>query len=138
MTKDKTLQLRVSDYTLEQLDRLSKKMGLTKSETIRRSLSCMEENTMDKMFGIDILTIVLPFNGAYDVKDFGIIDNNYLSGKGFWIELTANFKIAITNGFRFRETEISFDNNNVHIRGGFLNDIQNALSMLYNSSMQLK
>lgn len=92
---------------------------------------------MDKMFGIDILETVLPFNGAYDVKNFGIIDNNYLSGKGFWIELTAHFKIGITNSFSFGATTISFDDSNVHVKGGFLNDIQNALAMLYNSRIKI-
>ena len=35
MEKNKTLQLRVSDYTLNRLNELADKFGLSKSETIR-------------------------------------------------------------------------------------------------------
>lgn len=133
MTKDKTLQLRVSDFTINRLNELANKYGLSKSEVVRRSLECMDEKTMDKMLGIDILKIIFPFDGAYEVIDFGIIGDNYLSGKGFWIDLKANFKIGISKGFNYGATVISFDENRVYVRGGFLKDIQNALGILYSS-----
>lgn len=135
MTKNKILQLRVSDYTIELLDELSKRLGLTKSETIRRCLNCMNEQKIEKiekMFGIDVIETILPFDGAYNIIDFGII-GNYLKGAGFWIDLKANFNIGLNQGFSYGQTSVTFTGDQVFVSGGFLNDIQNALKILYSS-----
>lgn len=133
MLNNKTLQIRVSDYTLERLEELSKSTGWSKSEVIRRSLDCMNEKNMDALFGVDVLKTVLPFDGHFKVVSFGLAGNSYLDGKGFKIKFECDFDIGLTHNFQCGPTHVSFDGRNVCLTGGFLNDIQNALNILYSS-----
>lgn len=132
--KDKILRVRIDDYTDEKLHSLEEQYQISRSEIVRRSISMFQSGAVNKMFGVDIVKMLIPFNGAYDAWDFGIVDDNYLSGKGFWIDLKANFKIGLTKGFKYGATEVSFNESDVHVEGGFLNDIQNALAILYSSN----
>lgn len=131
--KDKILRVRIDDYTDEQLLLLEKRYEISRSEIVRRCISMFQNGTVNKLFGVDILEIFLPFEGAYDVIDHGIVENNYLSGKGFWLNLKANFRIGLAHGFTHGATTIDFKGNSVYVNGGFLNDIQSALAILYSS-----
>lgn len=131
--KNKVLRVRIDDFTDQQLRDLEEKYQISRSEIVRRSISMFQSGKVNDMFGVDIVRMLLPFDGAYDAIDFGIVGNNYLAGKGFWIRLIANFDIGITKGFNMGATAISFNGREVLVNGGFLDDIQRALAILYNS-----
>ena len=131
--KEKIIRVRIDDYTDEKLRMLEEQYQISRSEIVRRSISMFQNGAVNKMFGTDIVEMLIPFGEAYNAINFGIVGDNYLLGKGFWIDLKANFLIGLTNGFKYGATEISFKGYDVHVEGGFLNDIQNALAILYSS-----
>ena len=134
--KEKILRVRIDDYTDEKLKTLEADYGLTRSEIVRRSLDIFETGKINDLFGVDMLKMLLPFKGAYNLKDFGIVGNDYLRGKGFWLILTTNFQIGLTKGFEYGGTQIKFNGNTVKVNGGFLNDIQKGLEILYSSKRE--
>lgn len=133
MEKDRVFQIRLSEFTANRLSDLATQYGVSKSEMVRRAIDSVGAQNLEKLFGVDVAGVILPFGDAYTLRNFSVIDGDYLSGKGFQMELEASFEIGLTAGVTAGATTIAFEGNVVYVNGGFLRDIQNALKMLYSS-----
>ena len=133
---DKLLRVRIDDYMDMRLRELEQRFNLSRSEIVRRSISMFENNTISQLFGPEVAAVLIPFNNAYDLIDFGTVGESYLLGKGFWLKLKANFPIGLSNGFDIGTTKVSFSGDIVYIEGGFLNNIQSALNIIFNSRIK--
>lgn len=135
MIKNQTVQVRLDEYTNNKLRALENKYNLSKSEIIRKSIAMFENGTINDLFGVDIAEMLLPFDGNFSLLDFGMAGNSWLDGDGFWLKLSSKIPIQISS-FKYGSIDVTIDSerNTVYIPKGFLNDIQNILSIIIRAS----
>ena len=114
------------------MNNLEKKYGMTKSQILRESIENFEAVRENKMYPLRMNKLTEAFGDSYKLKAYGVVDNDILSGKGFWAELEADYHAKSDETVRFGSSILEMHDNLLRIEGGSLAEMQTCLKILNN------
>lgn len=133
MGKELIIRVRVDEAEAEMLNALEKKYNLTKSQIIRQGIADYEAIREKKLYPLNLNGILGNLSEEYTIDSCGIIDNDILLGKGVWMDLHTDWWISPQKRVEIGNSCLTIKGNQIHIEGGFINDINKILMLLHMS-----
>lgn len=131
MGKETVVRVRIDETDNFVLSYLEKRYGISKSQILREGIKNFEAVQENQMYPLRMNALTEAHGDSYQLKEYGVVDDDILLGKGFWAELEADYHIKGEEVVQFGTSILKMHGNLLHIKGGSLADMQTCLKILH-------